>query len=407
MRRLPTPTGDRSAILDWVATELAPILTNEVTASDIVGGQQAADAALQAFDVSGYARLRNEVWPTARRGASGLSPYIRHGLITLRRAWDHVSLGPVDDVERFRDELRWQEYARHLYARVGSGMGRSLRFAVEEFGSASTAQPWQGEARCLDDSWTELTQRGWITNQQRMWLASHWSVRHRRGWRDGEEIFFRHLLDGSRAANRLGWQWTVGALTGKPYGFSRWQVDKRARSLCQQCPLQEDCPIQEWPPDQSPQPRGVADPRLRRDQQPQQTAGPQMATVRGSAQAVWMTAESLGDDDPALTAHPELPAIFVFDEPLLRSLRLSAQRLVFLAECLADLADRRDVQVWLGMPTQVLADIPLAATFAPVPGWGRRAEALNLVAVHPWPWLITPGSGPVTSFTAWARQRGR
>ena len=53
--------------------------------------------------------------------------------------------------------------------------------------------------------------------------------------RDGEDVFFRHLLDGSRAANRIGWQWTVGALTGKPYGFSRWQVEKRAPGLCDTC----------------------------------------------------------------------------------------------------------------------------------------------------------------------------
>jgi len=407
MRQLTTPAGDRAAIHGWVAGELAGLVPPEFTASDIAGGQHAADAALAAFDVTGYARRRNEVWPSSRRGASGLSPYIRHGLITLRRAWEHVRGGPQEDVTRFRDELMWQEYARHLYARVGPSLGRSLRFAVEEFGAGPTAQPWRGQARCLDDSWGELVGRGWITNQQRMWLASHWSVRHGLGWRDGEDIFFRHLLDGSRAANRVGWQWTVGALTGKPYGFSRWQVDKRASGLCRQCPLERDCPIEEWPADRSPDPRAVVDPRVRRDLDVERTAGPVSAVVSGSAQAVWITAESLGDDDPALRAHPDLPVIFVFDEPLLRGLRLSPQRLTFLAECLADLAERRELRLWLGSPTRVLAGIPLAATFAPVPGWSRRAAALTLAAVHPWPWLIAPRSGPVTSFTAWARQPRR
>jgi len=36
---------------------------------------------------------------------------------------------------------------------------------------------------------------------------------------------------------------------------------------------------------------------------------------------VWLTAESLGDADPALAAHADLPAVFVFDEPLLARLR--------------------------------------------------------------------------------------
>jgi hypothetical protein len=44
-------------------------------------------------------------------------------------------------------------------------------------------------------------------------------------------------LDGSRAANLLGWQWTVGAGTGKPCGFARWQVEKRAPQLCQLRPI--------------------------------------------------------------------------------------------------------------------------------------------------------------------------
>jgi hypothetical protein len=35
--------------------------------------------------------------------------------------------------------------------------------------------------------------------------------------------------------------------TGKPYGFARWQVEKRARQLCQQCPLNNNCPIENFP----------------------------------------------------------------------------------------------------------------------------------------------------------------
>ena len=74
----------------------------------------------------------------------------------------------------------------------------------------------------------ELHRDGWLVNQTRMWLASQWAVRAGADWRAGEDAMFTHLLDGSRAANRLGWQWTVGTGSGKPYGFSRWQVEKRA-----------------------------------------------------------------------------------------------------------------------------------------------------------------------------------
>ena len=401
MPEIATPERDSEA--EWVRRHLGEILRDEVAPSPIAGGQRAADEALAAFHVRGYAARRNEVWPVDRRGASGLSPYIRHGLLTLPRVWEHVEGGPARDVESFRDELLWQEYARHLYARLGDATQRSLRYAVEERGAP---YDWPEGMACVDLATDELRRTGWLTNQTRMWLASQWTVRDRGGWRDGEDAFFRHLLDGSRAANRVGWQWTVGALTGKPYGFSRWQVEKRAPGLCSGCALARNCPIQDWPPEDPPEQRSYADPRVRRD--------PDLAWTSGTAaigdatgtdpEMVWLTAESLGDDDPALRAHPDLPVTFVWDLPLLQRLRLSAKRLVFLAQCLADLAERRHLVVRVGAPAEELAGIPLAATFAPVPGWQRISGDLDLARVHPWPWLVPPHDGPVTSFTAWRRR---
>ena len=148
-----------------------------------------------------------------------------------------------------------------------------------------------------------------------------------------------------------------------------------------------------------------ADPRLRTDADVDGTAGPERTEIRSRPEAVWLTAESLGDDDPALTAHPTLPAVFVFDQPLLHALRLSSKRLVFLADRLAELGSQRVLEVHLGQPERVLAGRPLATTFAPVPGWRRRARSLELAEVHPWPWLERPGSGSVASFSAWSKQR--
>lgn len=406
MTRLPEPP-DVAGAAEWAREHLGDLTSGEWRRAPVAGGQRAADAALASFDVTGYARRRNEVWPVGRRGASRLSPYIRHGLLTLPAVWDAVGGGPADDVAKFRDELLWQEYARHVYARLGTATAHSLRYSVPEYDDAPGAgDPWGGDAACLRLARTELTDEGYIPNQVRMWLASHWTVREGRGWREGEDRFFRHLLDGSRAANRVGWQWTVGALTGKPYGFSRWQVEKRAPGLCPICPLVADCPIADWPPEEHPEPRPFVDPRMRRDDDLDRTRGPGEVIRDSAPEAVWITAESLGDEDPAMAAHPDLPAVFVFDEPLLASLRLSSNRLVFLAECLADLAERRTVEVHRGRPPEVLAARRLAATFAPVPGWRRRAAEIGPVEVHPWPWLVAPHAKSVTSFTAWQRSGG-
>lgn len=401
MTLLPTPPLERPAVEEWVDTHLAGLFSGLAAASPrFRGGQTAADAALAAFDVGGYAARRNEVLPRERRGASALSPYIRHGLLPLPEVWAAVAGGPSRDVSKFRDELMWQEYSRHLYARMGRATAHPLRFAPQ---GDRVGEPWPRDMACMDATVDELQTDGWLVNQTRMWLASQWAVRRGADWREGEDEFFTHLLDGSRAANRLGWQWTAGLLTGKQYGFSRYQVEKRAPELCRRCPHRDACPIQDWP--DGPAPVSLdADPRLRSDPDPTSTAGPTQVERIGTPEAVWITAESLGDADPALAAHPDLPAVFVFDEPLLARLMLSAKRLVFLAETLADLSLRRPVEVMRGDPVEVLADRPLAVTFAPVPGWRRRAEAIDPAEIHPWPWLRRPHGGPVSSFTAWRKR---
>ncbi|MGN6332379.1 MAG: FAD-binding domain-containing protein [Motilibacteraceae bacterium] len=416
MTLLPTPPAGRDDVVGWVRTHLGDLALEGpdgiVGSSRFRGGQAAADAALAAFDVAGYARARNEVAPVQRRGASGLSPWIRHGLLPLRRVWDSVTGAPARDRDKFRDELLWQEYSRHLYARLGRATARPLRHEPARGSGWRHDEPWPREMACMDLVVGELERDGWLVNQTRMWLAAQWSGRAGADWAAGEQEFFAHLLDGSRAANRAGWQWTVGALTGKAYGFSRWQVEKRAPGTCAGCALRRACPVQDWPEAEAGPSLEDADPRLRHDPDVEATAGPSQPTVTGEPAAVWLTAESLGHDDPALLAHPELPAVFVLDEPLLARLRLSGKRLVFLAECLADLAEHlsdngSELQVHRGAPVEVLAGRPLAATYAPVPGWRDRARALDVVAVHPWPWLVRPHAGPIGSFTAWSRRAGR
>jgi len=409
----PAPEEGVDAVVAWVSQHLADLLEGplerDVHASGrFRGGQQAADAALAALDLTGYASDRNEVLPVGRRGATGLSPYVRHGLLDLPTLWRAAGDAPHADRERFRDELLWQEYARHLYARLGARTAVGLR--QEHVGSS--ADPWQ-QARtagmaCLTGVLDELDADGWAVNQTRMWLASHWTVRGGADWRAGEDLLYRRLIDGSRAANRLGWQWTVGTGTGRPYAFTRWQVERRAPGCCRTCPLERDCPIADAPEGPVLVPSDPQ-PLLRHDPDVEATAGPAavLREVGGARpEAVWLTAESLGDADPALVANPALPALFVFDVPLLRRLRLHPRRLVFLAETLGDLAQQRPVEVRRGDVIAALRDGPaaLAVTYTPVPGWRRRAVELPVVERHPWPWLRRPTGGSVSSFSAW---RGR
>lgn len=362
--------------------------------SSIAGGQSAGDLALKSLDISGYAKNRSQVLPIDARGASVLSPYIRHNILPLQRVWDHVAKAPFRDREKFRDELLWQEYARHLYARIGTRLFKNLRF---EQSWDNPGDGWPKGMACVDFVTTELEEDGWLVNQSRMWLASQWTVRNEFGWLHGQEQMYKHLIDGSRAANLLGWQWTVGAGTGKPYGFARWQVQKRASQLCMDCALKKNCPIEDFPAeitlDQAPY-----EALLGEDPDLSATIGPIVAQKNSEPDRVLLTIDSLGDSDPALVAHPGLPVSFVFNESALKKLQLSAKRIYFYLETLQDLAQRRQLTVYLGDPYEFTEQNPVALTYAPVPSFSKFKKVAEL---HPYPWLRTPHAQSIRSFSAW------
>ena len=95
----------------------------------IKGGQSNADNALNTLDIKNYAKTRNNVLPIEKRGSSYLSAYIRHGLISLPEIWNFVEKFEYQDKTKFRDELLWQEFSRHLYAIVGKNSNDYLNYS--------------------------------------------------------------------------------------------------------------------------------------------------------------------------------------------------------------------------------------------------------------------------------------
>lgn len=389
-----TPLSLDADPLDILERNFAGMWSGEPGLSRIAGGQTAANEALAALDIRGYANQRSRVYPTHSRGATVLSPYIRHNLLTLQQVFDAVESAPHRDREKFRDELFWQEYARHLYARIGTKLFENLRF------DANRTQPgdgWPPGMLCIDEVVAELKADGWLVNQTRMWLASHWTVRNDVGWLHGQDRMYRHLIDGSRAANLLGWQWTVGSGTGRPYGFARWQVEKQAPGMCGRCPLSGNCPIQEFPADSAPH-QLARNPLLDHDPDPSRTAGPAAPVSTATPEEVLLTIDSLGDADPALAAHPDLPAVFVFHRAALTTLQLSARRIGFYLQTLQDLARRRELHVYIGDPYEYARQHQVAVTYAPVPSFAKMPAVAEL---HPFPWLRRPHAGSVRSFSSW------
>jgi deoxyribodipyrimidine photo-lyase len=394
VQRLLDISADAETIIN---RDFQGLYSGELGLSSIKGGQSAADAALAALDIAGYANLRSEVLPKSKRGATVLSPYIRHNILTLDQVYSAVKKAPYQDREKFRDELFWQEYARHAYGRLGTRLFENLRF---EANWDTPGDGWNRDMACVDEVVSELESDGWLVNQTRMWLASHWSVRNQKGWLHGQERMHQELIDGSRAANLIGWQWTVGAGTGKPYGFARWQVEKRAPGVCGKCPLRTNCPIQEFP--NETQPRQLErDPLLDSDPDPRRTAGPLSAIRLRAPKYVLLTIDSLGDNDPAMVANPDLPVVFVFNQAALAKLQLSSRRIGFYLETLKELSERRELQIFLGDPYLFAQENEVAVTFAPVPSFKKFKK---LAEVHPYPWLRLPHAGSIRSFSSWRQK---
>jgi deoxyribodipyrimidine photo-lyase len=123
--------------------------------------------------------------------------------------------------------------------------------------------------------------------------------------------------------------------------------------------------------------------------------------VRHLSEVVLLTIESLGDNDSALVANPDLPVVFFFNESALAKLQLSSRRIGFYLETLQDLATRRHLSVYLGDPYAFTKENPVAVTFAPVPSF-KKFE--NLAQHFHYPWLRNPHSGSVRSFTSWRQK---
>jgi deoxyribodipyrimidine photo-lyase len=146
------PINLKEDLLTIIERDFVGLFSGEIGVSSITGGQSAANLALANLDITGYANNRSQVLPKNRRGATVLSPYIRHNVLTLGQVYRAVKTAPFKDREKFRDELFWQEYARHLYARIGTRLFENLRFEVN---ANVPGDGWNREMLCIDEVVTE------------------------------------------------------------------------------------------------------------------------------------------------------------------------------------------------------------------------------------------------------------
>jgi deoxyribodipyrimidine photo-lyase len=159
-------------------------------------------------------------------GTSGLSPFIKYGVVHPRQLLAEIDPDEADHAV-FASELAWRDF----YADV---LFRRPRTAWEHLDRRFDALPvdTDGAARVRFGAWCDgrtgfpivdagmrqLVQSGWMHNRVRMIVASFLVKDLHLPWQWGARFFMEHLLDGDLASNSHGWQWAAGCGTdAAPY----------------------------------------------------------------------------------------------------------------------------------------------------------------------------------------------
>jgi deoxyribodipyrimidine photo-lyase len=194
---------------------------------------QAALARLAEVRPDDYARTRNALDGAVTR----LSPYITHGLLSLRDVYSAVhARQPLDARHKFVFELGWRAYWRHVWQHKGDAIHHALHTGLLPDDAYQTVLPADVlEARtgipAIDQAVRELYATGYLHNHARMWVASYLVHLRKVHWHAGAQWMLGHLLDGDVASNHLSWQWVAGSGSGKPYLFNADNVARYAPAL--------------------------------------------------------------------------------------------------------------------------------------------------------------------------------
>lgn len=196
-------------------------------------GEEAAQIQLANFTKSAsiYRYSQDRDLPGVN-STSGLSPYLRFGILSARRAAVsayeaiHNAANPATQkaAHVWLNQLIWREFFISISYHFPFVYKRSFRPALQHIpweNDNNAFQAWKrGETGypIVDAAMRELVATGWMHNRARM-ISASFLVKHLLiDWRWGERWFMNNLLDGDPAVNNGSWQWIAGTGTdAAPY----------------------------------------------------------------------------------------------------------------------------------------------------------------------------------------------
>lgn len=313
------------------------------------GGRSAALTRLSAIEAEAYASSRNHLSGAVTR----LSPYLRHGCITLPEALTHVTQRFGKRARKLVSELGYRDYFRQVWYRFGEQIHEAMeapKVALGEKPMPDFIRQGLTGLVCMDDIVQTLQQQGYVHNHARLWFAAyviHWL---KVDWREVADWFELQLLDGDLASNHLSWQWVASSFSSKPYFFNKDNIVQfGGQAWCAGCHVR--CPFDHRYEDLQ---------RRLFDTPPAETLAPPALTPlphsaleedkRHPPSLVWLHDEMLSPDHALL--ENKHPAVFVFDPA--RYAHWPLKRLQFMADSLAEIPE---AILWVGNTKQVLSSL--------------------------------------------------
>ncbi len=278
-----------------------------------------------------------------------LSPYLRHGCITIKEAVTYINERFGSQSEKLLNEFAWREYWRTVWYAHGMGILQDMQDPKVELSfnalpadvqTADTGLP------CMDSFIQTLNHEGYLHNHARMWLAAyivHW---RKTDWQTA--AFWMHdlLLDGDYASNHLSWQWIASTFSHKPYFFNQENLAKYTNNqYCTSC--QANCPFNDRYENLEKQLFAATEQTARQHK----ISHPIIHNkIIGHLPIVFIHDEMLNSAHPLLALPYE--KVFIFDRDYYQN--WSIKRLQFIADCLVEMPS---VNVWIGDTSTILAQL--------------------------------------------------
>lgn len=307
------------------------------------GGRVNGLKKLNNIDALAYQRNRNFI----NGAVTHLSPYLRHGCISLNESFASVKNRFGMAAEKLLFEFAWRDFWRQIWFTEGDAIYSEMEVPKVDIGRAPLNDfVTQGNTGlpCMDGFIHALISTGYMHNHARMWFASYVVHHLKIDWRAAADWFEAHLLDGDSASNHLSWQWVASTFSAKPYFFNKENLARfTGEKYCASCTA--TCPFD-----------ASYDALNERLFKPALVASAKQYAIIPLAKhpVSGMPASAIFIHDEMLSpAHTLLakpfPKIFVFDPQIHGAWSLN--RLQFVADCLSEM---EEVEVWLGDTYEIL-----------------------------------------------------